>query len=85
MKLNKESRDMTAFQTSLKLLRMTTILMRVTNSVKQFVQATQQILAKHISHNMIIYLNNVEVKDSKIKYNNEKMSSEIRKYMLKHL
>ena len=37
MKLNKESRDMTAFQTSLKLLRMTTIPMRVTNSVRQFV------------------------------------------------
>ena len=37
MKLNKESRDMTAFQTSLELLRMTTILMKVTNSVRQFV------------------------------------------------
>ena len=37
MKLNKESRDMIAFQTFLKLLKMTTILMRVMNSVKQFV------------------------------------------------
>jgi len=34
---------------------------------------------------MIVYLNDVEVKDSKTKYNNEKVSSEIRKYMLKHL
>ena len=41
MKLNEESRDMTAFQTSLELLRMTTILMKVTNSVEQFVQVTQ--------------------------------------------
>ena len=41
MKLNKESRDMTAFQTSLELLRMTTIFMKVTNSVRQFVQAMQ--------------------------------------------
>jgi len=37
MKLNKESRNMTAFQTFLELLRMTTIFMRVTNSVRQFV------------------------------------------------
>ena len=37
IKLNKESRNMTAFQTFLELLRMTTIFMRVTNSVRQFV------------------------------------------------
>ena len=37
MKLNEESRNMTAFQTFLKLLKMITILMRVMNSVKQFV------------------------------------------------
>ena len=40
---------------------------------------------KHISHDMIIYLNDVRVKDLKIKYNNEKMLSKIRKYVLKHL
>ena len=34
MKLNEKSRDMTAFQTFLKLLKMTIILMRVTNSVR---------------------------------------------------
>src|SRR5438034_11704151 len=85
MKLNKESRDMTAFQTSLSLLRMTTIFIRVMNLIRQFVQATQQILAKYISHDMIVYLNDVEVKDLKIKYNNEKMLSEVRKYVLKHL
>ena len=85
MKLNKESRDMTVFQTSLSLLRMITILMRVMNLIEQFVQAMQQILVKYISHDMIVYLNDVRVKDLKIKYNNEKMSSEIRKYMLKHL
>ena len=34
MKLNKESRDMTAFQIFLKLLRMTIIFIRITNSVK---------------------------------------------------
>ena len=37
MKLNKKSRDMTAFQTFLKLLRMTIISMRITNSIRQFV------------------------------------------------
>ena len=37
MKLNKELRDMIAFQISFKLLRMITILMRVINSVEQFV------------------------------------------------
>ena len=34
---------------------------------------------------MIVYLNDVEVKDSKTKYNNEEVSSKIRKYMLKYL
>ena len=37
MKLNKESRDMTVFQTSLKLLKMTIIFMKAMNSVEQFV------------------------------------------------
>ena len=45
----------------------------------------QQILAKHISHNTVVYLNDVGVKDSKIKYNNKEVSSKIRKYVLKHL
>ena len=85
MKLNEESRDMTTFQTFLKLLKMTTILMKVMNSVRQFVWATQQILVKHISHDAVIYLNDMRVKDLKIKYNNKKMSSEVKKYILKHL
>ena len=34
---------------------------------------------------MIVYLNDVKVKNLKIKYNNEKVSSKIRKYVLKHL
>ena len=37
MKLNKKSKNMTVFQTFLKLLRMTIIFMKVTNSVEQFV------------------------------------------------
>ena len=37
MKLNKESRNMTVFQTFLRLLRMTIIFMKATNSVEQFV------------------------------------------------
>ena len=37
MKLNEESRNMIVFQTSLSLLKMTTIFMKVTNSVEQFV------------------------------------------------
>ena len=34
---------------------------------------------------MIVYLNDVEVKDSKTKYNNKEVSSEIKKYILKYL
>ena len=37
MKLNEKLRNMTAFQTFLKLLRMTTIFMRIMNSIRQFV------------------------------------------------
>ena len=83
MKLNEKSRNMTMFQTFLKLLRITIIFMRITNSVEQFVWAMQWILAKHISHDVIVYLNDVEVKDLKIKYDNEKMSFEIKKIYIK--
>ena len=34
---------------------------------------------------MIIYLNNVRIKNLKIKYNDKKTSLKIRKYVLKHL
>src|SRR5437762_2821219 len=85
MKLNKKSRNMITFQIFLKLLKMTTIFMKIMNSVRQFVQAIQQILTKHISHNVIVYLNDVEVKNLKIKYNNKKLSLKIKKYILKHL
>ncbi len=34
---------------------------------------------------MIVYLNDIEIKDLKIKYNNEKILSEIKKYVLKYL
>ena len=85
MKLNEESRNMTVFQTLLSLLKMITIFMRIMNLIEQFVRTMQYILVKHIFHDTVIYLNDVRVKNLKIKYNDEKMSSKIRKYILKHL
>jgi len=85
MELDEGSRDMTAFQTPLGLLRMATIPMGATNSVGQFVRATQRILAKHIPHDAVVYLDDVGVKGPKTKYDNEEVSPGIRKYMLEHL
>src|SRR5215471_3310284 len=85
IKLDPESRDMTAFQTPMELLQQITLLQETTNSPVQFSYITRKILERNISHNCESYFDDVGVKDSKIKYNEKKIFSEVRCYIFKHL
>lgn len=86
MKLNIQSRDMTAFMTSLELLKMITPPMGVINSVAQFVRVMTKILLNHIKNERAkLFLNDIIVKESKSNYNNEKVKPEIRRFVLEHI
>ena len=80
-----ESRDYTAFQTALGLMRMTRIPMGATNSVGQFVRINYKILEAQIPHNAEPIVDDVGVKGPKTKYNNELVAPGIRRYIKEHL
>jgi hypothetical protein len=85
VKLDFKCKDITAFIIPLGLLRQTIILQRITNSITQFVRIVTKILKKHIPHVCLSFINNIDVKNPKTTYNNEKVISGIRKYILKHI
>ena len=61
IKLTKHCRNMTAFMISLKLLRITTLLQEVMNSVIQFVCIVTKILENHIKRYTDAFLNDIRV------------------------
>jgi hypothetical protein len=83
--LNRQSRDLIAFITSIKLLRMIILLMRAINSVAQFVRIIMKILIDHIFDVARSFLNDIEIKNSKTKYDNKEVTSSIRRYILEHI
>jgi hypothetical protein len=85
IELNRQSRDLIAFITSIKLLRIIILSMRVINSVAQFVRIVMKILIDHISDVVRFFLNDIEIKNSKTKYDNEKVALSIRRYILEHI
>jgi hypothetical protein len=85
LSLIEKCRDMIVFMTSLDLMRMTTIFMSAINSMTQFVRVINKIIADHVSHHALSFVNDIEVKESKITYNNEFILSEIRRYVMKHI
>lgn len=86
MELNVQSRDMTAFMTPLKLLRMITPPMKATNSVAQFVRVMTKILLDHIkSGRAKPFLDDIAVKGSKSNYNHEEVEPGIRRFVLEHI
>jgi hypothetical protein len=85
LSLTEKCRDMIVFMTSLDLMRMITILMRAINSVTQFVRMINKIIVDHVSHHALSFVDDIEVKKSKITYNNEFILSEIRRYVMKHI
>ena len=73
-----ESRNMTAIVILLDFLRQTTLLQGVMNSVVQCQRTLIIILKKNLPHDARIYINNIAVKESKIKYNNKKAFLRVR-------
>jgi hypothetical protein len=85
VELNRQSRDLIAFMTSIELLRMTILSMRIINFVTQFVRIVIKILIDHILDVARSFLDDIEIKNSKTKYDNEKIASSIRRYILEHI
>ncbi len=85
LSLIEKCRDMIAFMTSFDLMKMTTIFMKAINSVTQFVRIVNKIIADHVLHHALLFVNDIEMKESKITYNDEFIVSEIRRYVMKHI
>ncbi len=85
LSLIEKCRDMIAFMTSFDLMRMTTILMKTINSVTHFIRIVNKIIADHVFHHALSFIDDIEMKKSKITYNDEFIVSEIRRYVMKHI
>jgi hypothetical protein len=85
LSLIEKCRDMIVFMTSFDLMRMTTIFMKAINSVTQFVRMINKIIADHVFHHALSFVNDIEIKELKTTYNNEFILYEIRRYVMKHI
>jgi hypothetical protein len=59
--------------------------MRAINSVAQFVRIIIKILIDYILDVARFFLDNIEIKNSKTKYDNKKIAFNIRRYIFKHI
>ncbi len=85
LSLIEKCRNMIAFMISFDLMRMITIFMNAINSMTQFVRMINKIIVDHVFHHAFSFVNDIEMKKSKITYNNEFIFSEIRRYVMKHI
>ena len=85
VELDEESRDFTAFMTSLGLMRMTTLPQNATNSVAHFIRIVLKILSPHLQDRGESFLEDVGVKRSKSRLNTEEMAPRIRRSFLKNM
>ncbi len=60
LSLVEKCRNMIIFMISLDLVRMTTILMRTTNSVTQFVRVVNKIIVNHVSHHALFFVDELK-------------------------
>ena len=59
---------------------------KIINSIAQFVKMIIKILWKHIiAFHCWFFVNDINVDDSRSNYNNKKVFSEMRLYILKHI
>ena len=70
VELDKESRDLTRFQTPLGLKRMKTLRQGATNSVAQLMRIVTRILAVHLREKVRLFAEDIRVKRPKILYGN---------------
>ncbi len=85
LSLTKKCRDMIVFMTSFDLVKMIIIFMKTINSVTQFVRMINKIIVDHVFHHAFSFVNDIEIKEFKITYNNEYIFFEIRRYIMKHI
>lgn len=85
VELNKKSWDFTGFMTPLGLMQMTTLAQDAINSVAQFVRIVFKILAPHLRDRALPFLDDIGVKSPKTIYNNKKLASRIRRYVIEHI
>jgi hypothetical protein len=85
IELHLNFQNMMTFMTSLELLCQTTLSMSMTNLSAQFSQEIIQMLNFNISHDIEVFIDNIEVKKSKMKYDNEESFSEVHCFIFEHL
>ncbi len=61
------------------------IFMKATNLMIQFVRVVNKIIVDYVSHHAFLFVDDIEVKKLKIKYNNEFIFFEIQRYVMKHI
>ncbi len=83
--LVKKCNNMIIFIIFLDLMKMMTIFIKTTNSIIQFYRVINKIIVDYVSHHDFFFIDNIEVKKLKIKYNNEFILFEIRRYVIKHI
>ncbi|CAL3966159.1 unnamed protein product [Diplocarpon coronariae] len=83
--LDVKSRDMTAIQTPLGLLRMTRLPQGATNSIAQFVRVIYKILVDCIPNIALPYIDDVGVKGSRSFYNHKEVLPGIRRFIMEHI
>jgi hypothetical protein len=87
MGLAEKFRNITVIYTPLGLLRQTTILQGATNSISQFTRVVYKILEEHIPHIAMSYMNKIEIKGPRDRYNNEEVPelSDVRRFIYEHI
>jgi hypothetical protein len=85
VELDKKSRDLTAFQTPLGLLRQTTLLQGATNLVGQFVRIVTKILEDLISEHCLPFVDDIGVKGPLSRYNDEEVLPRVRRFIIEHI
>jgi hypothetical protein len=83
--LHPASRDLTAIQTPLGLLRQTTLLQGATNSVAQFVRAVMHILHPHLAERASPFVDDIVVNSPRTSNTTELAMPGVRKHILLHL
>src|SRR6266498_5221298 len=85
IKLNKKSKDLTTFHTPIELLRIITLPQEVINSVTQFARIIIKILQKYIPRLYFPFLDDIGVKEFKIRYDDTRVFFGIRRFILEHV
>ena len=85
IKLDEKSRNLTTFHTPIGLLRMTTLSYEATNSVTQFARIIIKILQEYIPRLYFLFLDDIGVKGSKIRYDDVRIFSDIRRFILEYI